>query len=114
MTHGYRIWYTPSGEVTIFTHLRSEPEKQAASNAKMAARLPAGSTFEDVATLAELQVMLPPDRSERFRWRKSPTGRGIAVDRTVPLPPDTRQARVARIDGAATLDEVKAILKEIV
>jgi hypothetical protein len=55
---------------------------------------------------------IPTDRSRRhkFRWADNA---GVHVDETVPDPPDPRMDRLDRIEKATSIDELKAILKEI-
>lgn len=109
---GYRIWVLPDGSVTIYTHLRSEPEAQARNNAKLAALLPAGSTFVDVATTEAIKALLPANRTERHKWRLR--GGRVVVDQSVPAPVDPRQALRARATAAGSLTDLKGVVADLI
>ena len=59
------------------------------------------------------EASVPTDRSRRHAWRWADNP-GVYVDETVPDPPDPKKERIDRIEKAKTVEEIKAILKELV
>jgi len=68
----------------------------------------AGLQYRDVDV-----ATLPKERSKRHAWRWADNP-GVYVDETVPDPPDPRKERLDRIEKATSVDELKAVLKEMV
>ena len=111
-----RIWYHPDG--IAVTHIQGGSSRELDSEgAKLlaAGRSYAAAPHEDFQD-DEILAFLPPDRSQRNKWRKNPAGRGVWVDPTVPDPPrqPAQQARLDQIARATTVAELKAILTDIV
>lgn len=52
-----------------------------------------GLDYEDMDTIA-----LPPDRTERAKWRKDPAG-GVKIDHTVVTPAELREADKAALQA---------------
>ena len=74
-----RIWYEPNGvKVTYFVDGADPGDVEKVL--RKDGHLHPAATFEDVDSEAELQALLPADRSQRDKWRKHPTGRGVRVD----------------------------------
>jgi len=67
-----------------------------------------GLAYQDVD-----EASIPTDRSRRHAWRWADNP-GVYVDETVPDPPDPKKERIDRIEKAKTVEELKAILKELV
>ena len=79
-----RIWYEPDGtvKVTSFAQGLSEDDQQSACrNLINDGRIDRAAEFDDVESVEELKALLPSDRSERHKWRKHPSGRGVQVDK---------------------------------
>ena len=75
-----RIWYEPGGvKITYFVD-GAEPGAVAAILHKDG-HVDKAATFEDVATEEELRALIPADRSERDKWQKKASGRGVEVKR---------------------------------
>ena len=79
-----RIWYQPSGGVLITYFLDGSDPETVSRVLREDGHVARGATFEDVASEAELQTLIPQDRSQREKWRKNPSGRGVRIDPTVP------------------------------
>lgn len=78
-----RIWYEPDG--VKITYPVDGADINAVAKVLMAdGHVHQNATFEDVETRAELDTLLPTDRTVRDKWRKAPVGRGVMIDRTVP------------------------------
>ena len=109
-----RIWYHPDG--VAITHIPGGSSRELDSEgAKLlaAGRAYAGAPHEDFQD-DEILAFLPPDRTNRHKWRKNPAGRGVWVDPAVPDLPHPQQARLDQIARANTVAELKAILTTIV
>jgi len=63
-------------------------------------------------TVPIFDPVLPRKRSQREKWRIR--GGQVVIDPTVPDPPHPKQALLDEIDGAQSLEEVKALLKRVV
>ena len=109
-----RIWYDPAG--IAITHipngsiadLDSEGRKLLAAGRSYAAA--SHEDFED----NEILTFLPPDRTQRHKWRKNPIGRGVIIDTTVPDPPHPQQELLSQVVQADTVPELKAILVKLI
>jgi len=66
-----------------------------------------GLTYKDVD-----EKSIPLDRSRRHAWRWADNP-GVFVDNTVPDPPDPKKDKLDRIEKATSIDELKAIMKEM-
>ena len=78
-----RIWYELTGvKITYFVD-GSDPG-QAIGVLKADGHVERNATFDDFDTESELRAVLPPDRTERAKWRKALVGRGVRVDRSLP------------------------------
>lgn len=58
------------------------------------------------------EANMPTDRAKRHAWRLQ--GNRVLVDATVPDPPHPKQALLDAIDGAATVSELKPLMKRLV
>ena len=78
-----RIWYEPTGvKITYFVE-GSDPD-QAVNILLRDGHVNRAATFDDVESRAELDSLIPADRSQRHKWRKALIGRGVRIDLTVP------------------------------
>ena len=109
-----RIWYDPAGIAVTHipggstTDLDSEGRKLLEAGRSYAAA--PHEDFED----DEILAFLPPDRSQRHKWRKNPVGRGVWVDSTVPDLLHPKQARMNEINAATSVADLKRILVDAV
>ena len=106
-----RIWYEPDGSVKVTTFVDGADPGTACDALLRDGHVHKNATFDDVATQAELDTLLPADRSQRDKWRKG-AGRGVVVDVLVPDKPHPKQAALDAIDNAKSLDELKAAVRE--
>ena len=73
-----RIWYEPASvKITYFVE-GSDPD-QAVNILLRDGHVNRAATFEDVESRAELDLLIPTDRSQRNRWIKAPGRRGVIV-----------------------------------
>lgn len=95
-------------------------------------RLPGETTAQAVSRLATEHVQrkdpsladctcvlvksanVPADRSKRHAWRLDGTGTKIVVDATIPAPPHPKQALLDRVQAATNIEEMRAVLKEMI
>ena len=109
-----RIWYDPAG--IAVTHIPGGSSRELdneGAKLRAAGRSYAAAPYEDFED-DEILAFLPPDRSQRHKWRKHPSGRGVWIDPSVPDPPHPRQALLDEIDGANSLAELKRLMKKLV
>ena len=78
-----RIWYEPTG-VKITYFVDGADIGHVESVLRQDGHVHRSATFEDVESRSALDALLPPDRSQRYKWRKALIGRGVRVDPTVP------------------------------
>lgn len=83
-----RIWFEPTGVKITFLVDDADIE-QVAAVLKKDGQLHPAATFTDVGSQIELDSLIPPDRSQRHKWRKALVGRGVRIDPTVPDLPTT-------------------------
>lgn len=75
-----RIWYEPTG--VKITYFIDDADPGAVEKILRAdGHLHPAATFEDVESRAELDALLPPDRSKRSDWVKAVGKRGVEVRR---------------------------------
>lgn len=109
-----RIWYHPDG--VAITHIPGGSSEDLTSEGKKllaAGRDYAAAPFEDFEDDV-IAAFLPPDRTQRHKWRRNPAGRGVIVDPTVPDPPHPRQALLDRTNSANTVAELKAVIADLI
>lgn len=105
-----RVWFRPNGLVGHSDLSPLPPERQGAEWARILAdrSLPPDTPYVDMDA-----ADLPP-RARRHAWRKHPTELRVVVDPTVPDPPHPKKKLLDAIDQAATVDDLKALLKKVV
>ena len=75
-----RIWYEPTGvKITYFVDGADPAQVTRVLHAD--GHVSKDATFEDVKDKAELDALLPADRSERDKWVKAEGKRGVEVKR---------------------------------
>ena len=113
-----RVFINPDGSLRIMHPNIRRWNPSECSEGEFCRKLMDASMTKD-PTLAGLPYYdvdassIPADRSKRHAWRWADNP-GVYVDETVPDPPDPKKERLDRIEKAKTIDELKAILKEIV
>lgn len=114
MIHPFRCWYSPTGEVKV-THFIYDETRERDCRLFLAEH--PDWTWEDM-TAEEYRALQPPKTADgasvRHKWRKNPKGKGFVVDASVPDPPHPKQALLDEIDKAASVDELKALMKRLV
>lgn len=75
-----RIWYEPTG--VKITYFIDDADPAAVERVlKADGHVDRNATFEDVDSRAELDTLLPKDRSKRSEWVKAVGKRGVEVKR---------------------------------
>lgn len=73
-----RVWYEPASvKVTIFSP--GADVDAISATLKAEGHVNRNATFEDFESPEALAAVVPSDRTDRARWRKNPTGRGVVV-----------------------------------
>ena len=81
-----RIWYDVDGvKITYFEDGADVGHVERVL--KNDGHVSGAATFEDFDTERDLRQAIPADRTDRHKWRKNPSGRGVRIDPTVPDPP---------------------------
>lgn len=110
-----RVWYEPGGAVKVTYLLDGADPGAIGAILKKDGHLHPGTTqFDDAVDEAELRTLLPPDRSQRHKWRKKAVGRGCEVDMTVPDPPHPHQQALDEINAAPDVPTLKVALRRFV
>ena len=102
-----RVWFHPDGQVA-YSDLSRAGDVEAEWAKILAARGLAPDT-----EYVDMDVTALPSRDDRHKWRKHPTDLAVVVDTKVPDPPNPKQAMLDEIDQAATLDDVKVLLRKL-
>ena len=115
------VWIMPDGSVRtthivedVLAHAR-RPEETVEQTVLRLATIIQAKTPSLTGGVAHLVTTaeMPADRSQRFRWRKHPSGRGILVDPSIPTPPHPRQALLNELATATTLTDLKLVLQKV-
>lgn len=110
----HRIYYRSDGSVTIM--LLPKDSNELARVTEVWNSQPDIKGFDDL-TEVEFNAMYPkdatgkPDRSQRDKFRRHPSGRGFHVD---PLVKTKKEERLSRINAANTIPELKQLLREMI
>ena len=116
------VWIMPDGSVRttqivedVLARARRPEETVEQTVLRMATIIQAKtpSLAGGVAHLVTTAEM-PADRSQRFRWRAHPSGRGVLVDLSVPVPPHPRQQLLDEIAAATTVADLKVVMRTLV
>lgn len=101
-----RVFQNPDGSVRI---LRLNPRMPHVTLGDEAAK---DKTLEGLPFVDIDESAIPTDRSERHKWRVQ--GGSVVVDKAAPERPHPKQALLNKIRAANSVNEIKALLEEII